>query len=117
RTGCSPFRARFGVRAGVRDPRDADVIRRRRGMLRARTERAHASTQAAAHQAVEDARMQATAVLLALVLPLALHGGALRVEVVEAAKAAAGCAHLPGELHVVGIATRPVDGTATRDAA
>src|SRR2546428_8356116 len=74
------------------------------------------AAQAVTPRVIEDFRMQAPAVFLALVFPLALHGGALRVEVVEAAEAAAGRAHLTGELHLVGIA-RPVDGAAAGDAA
>src|SRR5438445_317620 len=92
-------------------------------MLRARAERSHAPAEAAAHQAVEDARMQAAAVLLELVLPFALHGGALRIEVVEAAEAPAGRADLAGELrqhagfgHDGGIDPASGDRTAAGDA-
>src|SRR5437870_7371749 len=113
-----------GVRAEVRDAGDADVVRRRTWMLRARAERSHASAEAAADQAVEDARMQAAAVLLEFVLPFALHGGALRIEVVEAAEAAAGRADLAGELrqhggfaHDGGVDPASGDRTAARDAA
>src|SRR5438309_2530983 len=94
------------------------------GWLRARAERSHAPAEAAAHQAVEDARMQAAAVFLEFVLPFALHGGALRIEVVEAAEAPAGRADLPGELrqhrgfgHDGGIDPASGDRTAARDAA
>src|SRR5438309_1870139 len=94
------------------------------GWLRARAERSHAPAEAAAHQAVEDARMQAAAVFLEFVLPFALHGGALRIEVVEAAEAPAGRADLPGELrqhrgfgHDGGIDPASGDRTAARDSA
>src|SRR5438552_1913856 len=112
-----------GIRAEVRDAGDADVVRWRARMLRARAERSHAPAEAAAHQAVEDARMQAAAVLLELVLPFALHGGALRIEVVEAAEAPAGRADLAGELrqhagfgHDGGIDPASGDRTAAGDA-
>src|SRR5437764_5167776 len=125
RHGSGPLLAVSGIRAEVRDPRDADVVRWRARMLRARTEpRSHGAAEAAAHQAVEDARMQAAAVLLELVLPFALHGGALRIEVVEAAEAPAGRADLAGELrqhggfaHDGGIDPASGDRTAARDAA
>src|SRR5437764_1428311 len=125
RHGSGPLLAVSGIRAEVRDPRDADVVRWRARMLRARTEpRSHGAAEAAAHQAVEDARMQAAAVLLELVLPFALHGGALRIEVVEAAEAPAGRADLAGELrqhggfaHNGGIDPASGDRTAARDAA
>jgi len=115
RHGSSSLLAVPGVRAEVCDPGDTDVIRRRPRWRRARAERADAAAETAAHQAVEDARVQAAAVFLSLVLPLALHGGALRVEVVEAAEAAAGRAHLPCEFDVIGVAAG--DGTAAGDAA
>src|SRR5436190_8524914 len=125
RHGSGPLLAVSGIRAEVRDPRDADVVRWRARMLRARTEpRSHGAAEAAAHQAVEDARMQAAAVLLELVLPFALHGGALRIEVVEAAEAPAGRADLAGELrqdggfaHDGGIDPASGDRTAARDPA
>src|SRR5438067_3603887 len=125
RHGSGPLLAVSGIRAEVRDPRDADVVRWRARMLRARTEpRSHGAAEAAAHQAVEDARMQAAAVLLELVLPFTLHGGALRIEVVEAAEAPAGRADLAGELrqhggfaHDGGIDPASGDRTAARDAA
>src|SRR5438876_153215 len=123
RDGSARFIAVSGVRAEVRDPGDADVVRWRARMLRARAERSHAPAEAAAHQAVEDARMQAAAVLLELVLPFALHGGALRIEVVEAAEAPAGRADLAGELrqhagfgHDGGIDPASGDRTAAGDA-
>src|SRR5436190_749183 len=124
RHGSGPLLAVSGIRAEVRDPRDADVVRWRARMLRARTEpRSHGAAEAAAHQAVEDARMQAAAVLLELVLPFALHGGALRIEVVEAAEAPAGRADLAGELrqhagfgHDGGIDPASGDRTAAGDA-
>src|SRR5881398_102012 len=125
RHGSGPLLAVSGIRAEVRDPRDEDVVRWRARMLRARTEpRSHGAAEAAAHQAVEDARMQAAAVLLELVLPFTLHGGALRIEVVEAAEAPAGRADLAGELrqhggfaHDGGIDPASGDRTAARDAA
>src|SRR6184192_242913 len=125
RHGSGPLLAVSGIRAEVRDPRDADVVRWRARMLRARTEpRSHGAAEAAAHQAVEDARMQAAAVLLELVLPFTLHGGALRIEVVEAAEAPAGRADLAGELrqhggfaHDGGVDPASGDRTAARDAA
>src|SRR5438067_2072482 len=125
RHGSGPLLAVSGIRAEVGDPRDADVVRWRARMLRARTEpRSHGAAEAAAHQAVEDARMQAAAVLLELVLPFTLHGGALRIEVVEAAEAPAGRADLAGELrqhggfaHDGGIDPASGDRTAARDAA
>src|SRR6184192_1045827 len=125
RHGSGPLLAVSGIRAEVRDPRDADVVRWRARMLRARREpRSHGAAEAAAHQAVEDARMQAAAVLLELVLPFTLHGGALRIEVVEAAEAPAGRADLAGELrqhggfaHDGGIDPASGDRTAARDAA
>src|SRR5439155_1400576 len=59
-----------------------------------------------------------------LVLPFALHGGALRIEVVEAAEAPAGRADLAGELrqhggfgHDGGIDPASGDRTAARDPA
>src|SRR5881398_3093699 len=124
RHGSGPLLAVSGIRAEVRDPRDEDVVRWRARMLRARTEpRSHGAAEAAAHQAVEDARMQAAAVLLELVLPFALHGGALRIEVVEAAEAPAGRADLAGELrqhagfgHDGGIDPASGDRTAAGDA-
>src|SRR5437773_904059 len=120
-----PLLAVSGIRAEVGDPRDADVVRLRAPMLRARTEpRSHGAAEAAAHQAVEDARMQAAAVLLELVLPFALHGGALRIEVVEAAEAPAGRTDLAGKLrqhggfgHDGGIDPASGDRPAARDAA
>src|SRR5439155_494639 len=124
RHGSGPVLDVSGIRAEVRDAGDADVVRWRARMLRARAERPHGPAEAAAHQAVEDARMQAAAVLLELVLPFALHGGALRIEVVEAAEAPAGGADLAGELrqhggfgHDGGIDPASGDRTATRDAA
>src|SRR2546430_1169880 len=124
RHGSGPVLDVSGIRAEVRDAGDADVVRWRARMLRARAERPHGPAEAAAHQAVEDARMQAAAVLLELVLPFALHGGALRIEVVEAAEAPAGRADLPGELrqhcgfgHDGRIDPASGDRTATRDAA
>src|SRR5207244_3014188 len=124
RRGSGPVLGVSGIRAEVRDAGDADVVRWRAWMLRARAERSHAPAEAAAHQAVEDARMQAAAVLLELVLPFALHGGALRIEVVEAAEAPAGRADLAGELrqhggfaHDGGIGPASGDRTAARDAA
>src|SRR5207245_6559436 len=123
RDGSGRFIAVSSVRAEVRDAGDADVVRWRAWMLRARAERSHAPAEAAAHQAVEDARMQAAAVLLELVLPFALHGGALRIEVVEAAEAPAGRADLAGELrqhagfgHDGGIDPASGDRTAAGDA-
>src|SRR5436305_1863544 len=124
RHGSDPVFGVSGIRAEVRDAGDADVVRWRARMLRARAERSHGSAEAAAHQAVEDARMQAAAVFLELVLPFALHGGALRIEVVEAAEAPAGRADLAGELrqhggfgHDGGIDPASGDRTAARDAA
>src|SRR5205823_6508119 len=124
RHGSDPVLGVSGIRAEVRDAGDADVVRWRARMLRARAERSHGSAEAAAHQAVEDARMQAAAVLLELVLPFALHGGALRIEVVKAAEAPAGRADLAGELrqhggfgHDGGIDPASGDRTAARDAA
>src|SRR5437667_162143 len=124
RHGSGPVLDVSGIRAEVRDAGDADVVRWRARMLRARAERPHGPAEAAAHQAVEDARMQAAAVLLELVLPFALHGGALRIEVVEAAEAPAGRADLAGELrqhggfaHDGGIDPASGDRTAARDAA
>src|SRR5213080_3618979 len=124
RHGSGPLLDVSGIRAEVRDAGDADVVRRRARMLRARAERSHAPAEAAAHQAVEDARMQAAAVLLELVLPFALHGGALRIEVVEAAEAPAGRADLAGKLrqhggfgHDGGIDPASGDRPAARDAA
>src|SRR5438876_4115292 len=124
RYGSGPVLDVSGIRAEVRDAGYADVVRRRTWMLRARAERSHAPAEAAAHQAVEDARMQAAAVFLEFVLPFALHGGALRIEVVEAAEAPAGRADLPGELrqhrgfgHDGGIDPASGDRTAARDAA
>src|SRR5947199_280716 len=124
RYGSGPVLDVSGIRAEVRDAGDADVVRWRARMLRARAERSHAPAEAAAHQAVEDARMQAAAVFLELVLPFALHGGALRIEVVEAAEAPAGRADLAGELrqhrgfgHDGGIDPASGDRTAARDAA
>src|SRR5438034_1029454 len=124
RHGSDPVLGVSGIRAEVRDAGDADVVRWRARMLRARAERSHGSAEAAAHQAVEDARMQAAAVFLELVLPFALHGGALRIEVVEAAEAPAGRADLAGELrqhggfaHDGGIDPASGDRTAARDAA
>src|SRR5947199_106221 len=123
RHGSGPVLDVSGIRAEVRDAGDADVIRWRARMLRARAERSHAPAEAAAHQAVEDARMQAAALLLELVLPFALHGGALRIEVVEAAEAPAGRADLAGELrqhagfgHDGGIDPASGDRTAAGDA-
>src|SRR5438876_1006111 len=113
-----------GIRAEIGDAGYADVVGWRARMFRARAERSHASAEAAADQAVEDARMQAAAVLLEFVLPFALHGGALRIEVVEAAEAPAGRADLAGELrqhggfaHDGGIDPASGDRTAARDAA
>src|SRR6184192_1335526 len=124
RHGSGPVLDVSGIRAEIRDAGDADVVRWRARMLRARAERSHAPAEAAAHQAVEDARMQAAAVFLELVLPFALHGGALRIEVVEAAEAPAGRADLAGELrqhrgfgHDGGIDPASGDRTAARDAA
>src|SRR5438093_198454 len=125
RHGSGPLLAVSGIRAEVGDPRDADVVRWRARMLRARTEpRSHGAAEAAAHQAVDDARREADSVLLELVLPFALHGGALRIEVVEAAEAPAGRADLAGELrqhggfaHDGGIDPASGDRTAARDAA
>src|SRR2546429_2644002 len=124
RHGSGPVLDVSGIRAEVRDAGYADVVRGRTWMLRARAERSHAPAEATAHQAVEDARMQAAAVFLEFVLPFALHGGALRIEVVEAAKAPAGRADLAGELrqhggfgHDGGIDPASRDRTATRDAA
>src|SRR5438445_563341 len=124
RHGSDPVLGVSGIRAEVRDAGDADVVRWRARMLRARAERSHGSAEAAAHQAVEDARMQAAAVFLELVLPFALHGGALRIEVVEAAEAPAGRADLAGELrqhggfaHDGGIDPASGDRTAARDPA
>src|SRR5437762_7175263 len=124
RHGSGPVLDVSGIRAEVRDAGDADVVRWRARMLRARAERSHGSAEAAAHQAVEDARMQAAVVLLELVLPFALHGGALRIEVVEAAEAPAGRADLAGELrqyggfaHDGGIDPASGDRTAARDPA
>src|SRR5437667_359198 len=123
RHGSGPVLDVSGIRAEVRDAGDADVVRWRARMLRARAERPHGPAEAAAHQAVEDARMQAAAVLLELVLPFALHGGALRIEVVEAAEAPAGRADLAGELrqhagfgHDGGIDPASGDRTAAGDA-
>src|SRR5205823_5637961 len=123
RHGSGPVLDVSGIRAEIRDAGDADVVRWRARMLRARAERSHAPAEAAAHQAVEDARMQAAAVLLELVLPFALHGGALRIEVVEAAEAPAGRADLAGELrqhagfgHDGGIDPASGDRTAAGDA-
>src|SRR5438876_8233295 len=113
-----------GIRAEIGDAGYADVVGWRARMFRARAERSHASAEAAADQAVEDARMQAAAVLLEFVLPFALHGGALRIEVVEAAEAPAGRADLAGELrqhggfaHDGGVDPASGDRTAARDAA
>src|SRR5438552_3286521 len=124
RHGSGPLLGVSGIRAEIGDAGDADVVRWRARMLRARAERSHAPAEAAAHQAVEDARMQAAVVLLELVLPFALHGGALRIEVVEAAEAPAGRADLAGELrqhggfaHDGGIDPASGDRTAARDAA
>src|SRR5947208_12086104 len=124
RHGSGPLLGVSGIRAEIGDAGDADVVRWRARMLRARAERSHAPAEAAAHQAVEDARMQAAAVFLELVLPFALHGGALRIEVVEAAEAPAGRADLAGELrqhrgfgHDGGIDPASGDRTAARDAA
>src|SRR5437016_9103930 len=123
RHGSGPLLGVSGIRAEVGDAGDADVVRWRARMLRARAERSHAPAEAAAHQAVEDARMQAAVVLLELVLPFALHGGALRIEVVEAAEAPAGRADLAGELrqhagfgHDGGIDPASGDRTAAGDA-
>src|SRR5438876_10102682 len=124
RYGSGPVLDVSGIRAEVRDAGYADVVRRRTWMLRARAERSHAPAEAAADQAVEDARMQAAAVFLEFVLPFALHGGALRIEVVEAAEAPAGRADLAGELrqhggfaHDGGVDPASGDRTAARDAA
>src|SRR5438552_1139474 len=124
RHGSGPLLGVSGIRAEIGDAGDADVVRWRARMLRARAERSHAPAEAAAHQAVEDARMQAAVVLLELVLPFALHGGALRIEVVEAAEAPAGRADLAGELrqyggfaHDGGIDPASGDRTAARDPA
>src|SRR5439155_831398 len=124
RHGSGPLLGVSGIRAEIGDAGDADVVRWRARMLRARAERSHGSAEAAAHQAVEDARMQAAVVLLELVLPFALHGGALRIEVVEAAEAPAGRADLAGELrqdggfaHDGGIDPASGDRTAARDPA
>src|SRR5947199_402120 len=124
RHGSGPVLDVSGIRAEIRDAGDADVVRWRARMLRARAERSHGPAEAAAHQAVEDARMQAAAVFLELVLPFALHGGALRIEVVEAAEAPAGRADLAGELrqhggfaHDGGIDPASGDRTAARDPA
>src|SRR5437667_455917 len=124
RHGSGPLLGVSGIRAEIGDAGDADVVRWRARMLRARAERSHAPAEAEAHQAVDDARMQAAVVLLELVLPFALHGGALRIEVVEAAEAPAGRADLAGELrqdggfaHDGGIDPASGDRTAARDPA